>query len=131
MRPRRLIFAAYAAASLLTAAVLGVASLTELFRYSPYENPGAGQAGLRLGIAAVTVAAVPAAVMIILIIRALARDYRRLTAGLTPAQRLALAMAESAGMAVAHELWKRHNDEESSRLTASVMGEPRGEDQAE
>lgn len=129
MRSWRWIFLAYLAVSIFSATILGIASLKQLFRYSPYEDPAAGQAGLRLGIAAIVVISVPAVLIIVLVARALVRDYRRMTAGLTPGQRFALVLAETAGLAVAHEAWHHHNREESSRLTGSVMGEDRSDGQ--
>jgi hypothetical protein len=117
-------------AAVVTGIVLGVMSVQDLLRYSPYEDPGDGQKGLWLGIAAVIVIGIPVAIVAVAIIPALARDYRRMMRSLTPGQRFAVMLGESAGMAVAHELWRNRNDEESARLTGSVMGGPGGEDQA-
>jgi hypothetical protein len=126
MRSWRRIFVAYLAVSLISATVLGITALHELFLYSPYENPGAGQAGFRLGIAAIAVISIPAALIIVLVACALVRDYKRMTAGLTRGQRMALMLTETAGLFAAHEAWKHHNEEESARLTGSVMGGDHG-----
>jgi hypothetical protein len=102
--------------------VLGVMSVQDLLRYSPYEDPGDGQKGLWLGVAAVIVISVPVLGIAAVIIRALARDYRHMMRNLTPGQRFAVMLGEAAGMAVAHEAWKHRNEQASARLTTSVMG---------
>ena len=102
---------------------LGIASVAELLRYSPYEDPGAGQAGFWLGAAALAVAGSMLAVVgASLAIRA-ARGYLQWRRSLTPGARIAVGIAEIALMAESHERWRDHNRAVSERLSRSVMGE--------
>lgn len=111
--------------SLAAGAVVAPFALIELFRYSPYENPGALGTGLWLGVASAILIGVPLLVLAVATARALRRHYRAWKRTLTPAQRFALTLAEVLGMEAAHLAWRDHNRDESSRLTASVMGEKR------
>jgi hypothetical protein len=108
-----------------TGLALGVGALVELFRYSPYENPGALDIGLWTGLAAVLLAGIPAGLVLLLGLRSALRRYRAWKRTLTPGQRTLLAFAEVAAMEAAHIAWRDHNRNESARLTASVMGEKR------
>lgn len=104
-------------------AALSVASVAELLRYSPYEDPGAGQAGFWLGLAALAVGGTMlTAIGLSLILRG-ARGYLRWKSSLTPGARVAADIAEIALMSEAHERWRGHNQAVSERLSRSVMGE--------
>lgn len=109
----------------LTAAapVLAIAALCELFRYSPYEDPGALTAGVWLGLAAIVVTATAIIMLIARPVRRAIRGYSAWRGSLTAGERAAIAFAEAAAMAAAHESWSHHNGEVSARLTRSVMGE--------
>lgn len=109
------------------ALVLAVAAFTELVRYSPYEDPGAGAAGLWLSAACLACATVSFAALIARarVIGAV-RGYFAWRRALPPQQRAALAAAEALAMEGAHLAWKHHNAAESARLAESVMGH--GED---
>ena len=102
-------------------------ALYELFRYSPYEDPGAGTAGLWIAAAAALLTGVPAGIAAATLLIRAASGYLRWRRSLSPAQRAALAIAEATTMTAAHLAWRRHNREVSGRLTGSVMGEPRGD----
>ena len=113
------------ALSVLAGLVLLAAAVAELLRYSPYENPGAGTAGLWLGIAAVILIGWPAVAGIGTLIAGGYRARRSMLAGMTPDQRFAYLMGEALVAEVVHHELHEHNKREDARLTASVMGERR------
>lgn len=116
-----------AAASACTGLILVPFALDELFRYSPYSDPGAGTAGLWLSVAAAALILVPlAGLLIFLVVRGM-RQYLAWRRTLTPQQRAALAAAEFVAMAGTEMAFRHHNREESARLTESVMGPERGD----
>jgi hypothetical protein len=100
-----------------------ISSVTELLRYSPYEDPGAGTAGLWLGIAAVLAICIPVLALVILIVRLAAADYLAWRRSLSPVQRALVGWGEFAALLGAHLLIRHHHRETSARLTASVMGD--------
>lgn len=113
--------------SVITGAALLPVAVSDLMAYSPYENPAAGQAGFRLGIASLALMGVP---LLLLTVRGAWRGYcryRAWKATLTPEQQLALTLAETAVLLGGHLLWHDHNRRVSSELTASVMGDRHGE----
>lgn len=123
--PNRFLPLAAGGLSIAAGVVLAPISLVELFRYSPYGDPGALGTGLWLGIAAVILIGVPVATGTLLFLRAMYRRYRAWKRTLTPAQRAWLAWGEFAAMEAAHLAMRDHNRKESARLTASVMGDER------
>lgn len=112
-------------ACVIAGAGLLIASVAELLRYSPYGDPGAGQAGLWTGIAAVILIAVPAGSLAVWGAARLVRRYLAWLRTLTPGQRLAASVIEFGVMEGVHYVWHEHNKRESARLTASVMGPER------
>lgn len=114
--------------SVITGVALLPVAADKLFAYSPYGNPAAGQAGLRLGIASVVLTGVP---LLLLIVRHAWRSYcryRAWKATLTPQEQFALTMAETALLIGGHLIWHDHNKRVSAALTASVMGDERDAD---
>lgn len=111
--------------SFLTGVILLPFVVTELLRYSPYGNPGAGTTGLWLGVTALILIAVPALALTALSLRKLIRDYRRWKRGLPAGQRAVVTFLELIALEGAHLAWRDHNRQESERLSASVMGEAR------
>ena len=105
---------------------LGAVSLAELLRYQPYDDAGAGTAGLYLGIAAVILAGGPVLIVSFMILRALLRRYSAWKQTLTPGERTAVTFAELGALIGLHEALKHHNREVSARLTESVMGPKQG-----
>lgn len=106
-------------------AVLSVASVAELMRYSPYEDPGALTAGLWLGGSALVLAGLLLAWLGLSAGIRAARSYLRWQRSLTPGARIAVSMGEIMAMGSAHEAWSHHNRRVSQELTSSVMGEDR------
>lgn len=110
--------------SVIVGAVVVPIALVNLFSYSPYENPGAGERGLWLGLLAAGAIGVPAAALALRAAVSALRSYAAWKRTLTPQQRTALAWAEVAVLFGAHLAWRHHNREQDAKLTASVMGEP-------
>jgi hypothetical protein len=123
--PRGFIIGASGAASACTGVILVPISLDELFRYSPWGDPGAGTAGLWLGVAALVLILVPLAGLLVVLAWRAARQYLAWRRGLAPAERAAVAVAEVVLMFGAERALRHHNHEMSAQLTASVMGEER------
>jgi hypothetical protein len=113
---------AIGAVSLTAGIVMLVPALVELFRYSPYEDPGAGKAGLFLGLGFVFCAGIPLLWLAVRGAGAAGRSYLAWRRSLTPGERALLIWAELAGLAGAHVAWRDYNQRESARLTESVMG---------
>lgn len=119
---------AWALAGLLsfTAGIpVGIAAGIELFRYSPYEDRGALDISIRLGISAVLMMGIPVMILLLRVSVRLLREYRAWKRTLTPAQRIAVTMAEFGVMEGAHLALKHHHEKVSAELTASVMGPDR------
>jgi hypothetical protein len=123
--PRGFIIRAAGAASECTGVILVPFALDELFRYSPYEDPGALTAGLWLSAAAAALILVPLAVVVIVLGARAARQYLAWRRGLTPSARAAVAAAEVVLLFGIERELRHHNREVSAQLTASVMGEDR------
>lgn len=110
--------------SVLAGAALAPVAIGQLYAYSPYGNPAAGELGFRLGILSLLLAGVP---VLFITSRAAWRTLRRYFAWkrtLTPELQLALTAAEVAVLLGAHHVWHEHNKKISAALTESVMGEP-------
>lgn len=118
------------APTLLIAGSLSVAAGTillpiavaELLRYSPYEDPGAGQTGLMIGLLSITLLGIPALALAVRAGLWLRRQRKAWLASLTPEQRGRVYLAEAAGMTALHLYLRHHHRGESERLAASVMG---------
>lgn len=91
-------------------------------------SPGPFRAGMTLALAGLAAFGIPAAIITGMAAVAVLCRYRAWKKTLTPAQRLAVSMAEFAAMWGMHDLWGRRNREEAERLTVSVMGEPGRQD---
>jgi len=111
--------------SLVAGGALLPVALWNLFRYSPYQDPGDLGTGLWLGIASALLIGIPLLALAITAIRVLTRNYRAWKRTLTPGQRLAVTFAEALGLEAAHIAWRDHNRKEDARLTDSVMGDER------
>lgn len=107
--------------------ILVVVAVAVLLRYSASEDPGALPAGMWTLAAGAVLIALPVASAVLRVAVHETRAYRAWKATLTPAQRTWVTFAEAAAFWGGHELWKHHNERESARLTASVMGPDRGE----
>lgn len=113
---------AIGATSLTAGAMMLPPALIELFRYSPYEDPGAGRTGLLLLLGFLLFAGLPVLLLAARCAWAAGRSYLAWKRTLTPGQRALLAWAELSALTAAHLSWRAHNRSESERLTASVMG---------
>ena len=122
-----LIALAAGTASVLTGAVLAVVAVTEALRYSPYEDPGAGNTALRLGIISVVLLGIPPGILALIAMRSMLRRYLGWKRTLTPEQQAIVTAGELAALEIAHLAWRDHNRREDSRLTESVMGEKRSD----
>jgi hypothetical protein len=115
------------AASASTGIILIPFSLDELFRYSPYGDPGAGTAGLWLAVSALLLIGVPVAVAAVITMVRAGRRYLAWRRSLTPGERAAVSAAEVVFLLGAETALRHYNHEQSARLTASVMGPDRGD----
>lgn len=100
-----------------------IAAVPEVFRYSPYEDPGAGTSTLLLLACFLALTGLPVLILAVRAVALVMREHAALVARLTPGQRALLYWSELAGLVVAHEIFRRRNRETSARLTASVLGE--------
>lgn len=85
--------------------------------YNELTDPGALNAMVDFGVAALAFLLVPAVIIAAWVVREASREIGRL--GLTPAQ---VAIGEAVIMAGAHYEWSRCNERVSNQLTESVMG---------
>lgn len=97
-----------------------VAAAGQGLAYNELTDPGALNAMVGLGLAALAFLLVPAVIIAAWIVREARREIGRL--GLTPGQ---LALGEAVVMAGAHYEWSRYNERVSEQLTESVMGPAR------
>jgi len=113
------------ATSALIGLILLIASVAQLLRYSPYDDPGAGTTGLWLGVFGLFLIGAPVALVAGHLFIETRQKHQRWLATLTPEQRAAVKAAEYAALIGADLLWHEHNKRESAQLTDSVMGRHR------
>lgn len=97
-----------------------IAAGVNLFAYSPWGDPQALTYGIQLLGVALLLAAYPAVLVVIWLVRGYRRAVRQ--SGLSPFQ---VALIETAGLEVLHHEMHKRNVATSARLTESVMGPER------
>ena len=106
--------------------ILLAVALDAAVRYSPYGDPGAGSTALWCGIYGLGLIAVPVVIAIAEGIAIASQAYRDWKASLSPGERAALSITETAALLGADAYMAGRNRKTSEKLTASVMG-PEGE----
>jgi hypothetical protein len=120
--PVGLILGISGAGSVVAGFIILLVALDKLLAYSPVGNPEAGRVGFTLLGMSVLFIGIPVVSVVALALVSGLRRHSAWMKTLTPRERLAVRVGETAMMEAGHIAWRDHNRAEDARLSASVIG---------